>query len=201
MSCAVKLPLVSHVSKGVLRSPQVSCLVCITVGVPRMCRDPESFAGVDRSDFEGRYSTPFRIVPLLVKSPEYVDKSTVPECRDVFDEDEFGLEFFDDPEHFVPESRAFALESFAVSGIGYVLAGETAGDDPSAGVSCSELLSVDGSNVTESDTVRVIFGIDAVGIILDVAVVAVLDWYSAKVEGEPEAANTAEQVKMIHPIM
>jgi hypothetical protein len=59
-------------------------------------------------------------------------------------------------------------------------------------VTFSKSLAVDTANVTDSDTVRVIFGVDGICIFLNIAVVTVFDGNLAKVECESKAADAAE---------
>jgi hypothetical protein len=128
---AGRLPAVSQVSRARKQVQRGSAF--ITVGVPKSglwrCDDPQPFPLVKRTDFLGRESTPFSQVPDAVKSSEYVDKSSVAQGSDVFDKDDFGPKFVDNPEHFKPESWTLPFESFAVSGVGYVLTREPARED------------------------------------------------------------------------
>lgn len=148
---------------------------------------------MDRTDFLGRKSTPLAHVPDAVKSPENVDKSSVAQCGDIFDEDDFGPQFVDDPEHFVPESRTSTLESFSVSSVTDVLAGETAREDEgTTGVQNSKETIIDRSDVPQGDTVGEMLGVDFVAEYTNIAVVGVFDGDTDEFEGETEATDTGE---------
>ena len=128
----------------------------------------------------------------MVKSPENVDKSSAFEGGDVFDEDEFGAQFIDDPEHFVPESATLTGKSPSLPTVGNVLARKSAGAYPRSGLKASKLVTVDSPDVSETDSVRVIFTVhsDCKGI--DLREIGVGYWDTGKIEGESESPNASE---------
>jgi hypothetical protein len=87
---------------------------------------PEALASVGRTSSGSGKNSPATVIPQLGQVPEYSAKPSTSEHWRVFHERETGSYFANDSGHFQPEAGAFAVDSFAGSCCGYVLAGKAA---------------------------------------------------------------------------
>ena len=141
---------------------------------------------------------PFRIVPDDIKGVENFTQSSILESADVLGEDEFGPEFFDDSVHLEPQPRPLPGKAPAESGAADVLAREAARDEPCTGPEASKFLSADRSYVPKADGAGEVLLVDVDCIEVDFAEICVCDRDASEVECETEAADAAEQVKVVH---
>jgi hypothetical protein len=163
----------------------------------RVGNNPDPVSPVASANGGSGNTVPLCIIPDLSEAPEHGIQSARAKGRDVFDDSERRVDFFNDPEVFEPESGAVPFKSSTAAGRGEVLARKPAAknirlrDTSRLKVSESEL-----SNVTEQRNVGPMFSQHPSG---EVFIFTERSGAEAASTLEPEAerSNTAEQVKNI----